>query len=65
MQPIHHAVLALCASVLATTATAQTTTAPPKDRYLVPRTARETLLRMKASVHHGGTGGYYTADQLK
>lgn len=62
MQPIHHAVLALCASVLATTATAQTTTAPPKDRYLVPRTARETLLRMKASVHHGGTGGYYTAD---
>ena len=57
MQSIRHALLALCAGTLATTATAQET-----DRYLVPRAARETLVRMKSTVHHGGTGGYYTAD---
>jgi hypothetical protein len=57
MQPIHHALLALCAGVLATTATAQGT-----DRYHVPRAARETLVRMKSNVHHGSAGGYYTAD---
>jgi len=56
MQQINHALLALCAGVLATTATAQET-----DRYLVPRAARETLVRMKATVHHGSAGGYYTA----
>lgn len=57
MQPITHALLALCAGVLATTATAQET-----GRYLVPREARETLVRMKATVHHGSAGGDYTAD---
>jgi len=57
MQPIHSALVALCAGVLPTTATAQQT-----DRYHVPRAARETLVRMKSSVHHGSAGGYYTAD---
>ena len=57
MQPIHHALLALCAGVLATTATAQ-----ERDRYHVPRAARETLVRMKSTVHHGSAGGDYTAD---
>jgi hypothetical protein len=57
MQQISHALLALCAGVLATSATAQET-----DRYHVPRAARETLVRMKATVHHGSAGGDYTAD---
>ncbi|HZL98744.1 MAG TPA: hypothetical protein VFD43_00700, partial [Planctomycetota bacterium] len=57
MQRINHALLALCAAVLATTASAQET-----DRYHVPRAARETLVRMKATVHHGSAGGDYTAD---
>ncbi len=57
MQRINHALLALCAGVLATTATAQ-----ERDRYHVPRAARETLVRMKSTVHHGSAGGFYTAD---
>jgi predicted deacylase len=57
MQRINFALLVLCAGVLATTATAQ-----ERDRYHVPRAARETLIRMKSTVHHGSAGGYYTAD---
>ena len=56
MRPINNALLALCAGLLATTATAQ-----QADRYLVPRAARETLVRMQATVEHGSAGGSYTA----
>jgi Zinc carboxypeptidase len=59
MQQINHALLALCACLLSTTATAQ---AQGTDRYHVPKAARETLVRMKSTVHHGSAGGYYTAD---
>lgn len=56
MQPLNHVLLALCAGLLATTATAQ-----EADLYLVPRAAREMLVGMKASVEHGSAGGFYTA----
>jgi len=32
------------------------------ERYIVPREAREVLVGMQATVHHGSAGGDYTAD---
>jgi tRNA-dihydrouridine synthase len=50
-------VLFLCLCVLSANTSAQDV-----ERYLVPQEARETLVEMKANVHHGSAGGDFTVD---
>ncbi|MHC4846773.1 MAG: M14 family zinc carboxypeptidase [Planctomycetota bacterium] len=57
MKSLPTVVLTLCAVLTTSVATAQ-----ELDRYLVPREARDVLVGMKATVHHGSNGGDYTAD---
>ncbi|MED5330696.1 MAG: M14 family zinc carboxypeptidase, partial [Planctomycetota bacterium] len=57
MKSLKLTVLFLCLYVLTANASAQDI-----GRYLVPQEARDALIEMKASVHHGSAGGDFTVD---